>query len=363
MPKRGENIYKRKDSRWEGRYVRSRTPEGKPCYGYVYARTYREVKEKLKEALKNKPRTVPQTVNFATYCNKWLQQSSVAVKESTYVKYRSTVNKHIIPFFGYMKPGDIDSDRIADFIRCKLDEGLSPKTVRDTVTVFNSVVKYCQREDVYVPHYTVVYPKEHREEMKILTPKEQISFVKYLQKDMDSVKFGTLLALLTGMRIGEICALQWKHISSTEGTVSVYSTMQRLADVREGVGTRIVIDDAKTKTSNRIIPINSFTSELCEKMKVDDKEAYVLTGKRKFMEPRTLQNKLKRYTEDCGLEGVHFHTLRHTFATRCVEVGFDIKTLSEILGHANSKITLDRYVHPSMELKRKQMEKLASFNA
>lgn len=98
-------------------------------------------------------------------------------------------------------------------------------------------------------------------------------------------------------------------------------------------------------------------------MKVDDKEAYVLTGKRKFMEPRTLQNKLKRYTEDCGLEGVHFHTLRHTFATRCVEVGFDIKTLSEILGHANSKITLDRYVHPSMELKRKQMEKLASFNA
>ena len=94
--------------------------------------------------------------------------------------------------------------------------------------------------------------------------------------------------------------------------------------------------------------------------KKNNSEAFVLTGeKNRYMEPRTLQYRLERYTADCGIKNVHFHVLRHTFATRCVEVGFEIKSLSEILGHTSPKFTLERYVHSSMELKRENMDKLA----
>ena len=110
----------------------------------------------------------------------------------------------------------------------------------------------------------------------------------------------------------------------------------------------------------RIIPLNDYAAELCARWYVPSPSAYVLTGEsNKFIEPRALQYRLGKYAKACNLEGVHFHALRHTFATRCVEVGFEIKSLSEILGHSSSRITLDRYVHSSIELKRDNMKKLA----
>lgn len=144
-------------------------------------------------------------------------------------------------------------------------------------------------------------------------------------------------------------------------TIKISSTMQRLKDIslNRETKTRIVIGSPKSDTSARIIPINDYAAELCRRMNPKSPAAFVLTGTSNYMEPRTLQYRMEKYTGDCGLEGVHFHTLRHTFATRCVEVGFEIKSLSEILGHANTTITLDRYVHSSMELKRDNMNKLA----
>lgn len=99
--------------------------------------------------------------------------------------------------------------------------------------------------------------------------------------------------------------------------------------------------------------------ELCDRMRHENGAAYILTGSERCMEPRTLQYRMKKYARDCGLDGVHFHTLRHTFATRAVEAGFEIKSLSEILGHSTTTITLDRYVHSSLELKRENMRKLS----
>ena len=138
--------------------------------------------------------------------------------------------------------------------------------------------------------------------------------------------------------------------------------MQRLQDL-DGTGThrtRVVIDAPKSAQSIRTIPLTESAARLCEPFDPHDPEAYFLTGTKRFLEPRRMQKQLAGYTAACGLEGVHFHTIRHTFATRCVEVGFEIKSLSEILGHANTTITLDRYVHSSMELKRENMEKLAA---
>ncbi|MBO5069682.1 MAG: tyrosine-type recombinase/integrase, partial [Roseburia sp.] len=125
--------------------------------------------------------------------------------------------------------------------------------------------------------------------------------------------------------------------------------------------TKIVITEPKSLGSDRVIPLNNYALELCKKWYASDPQAYVLTGDpERYIEPRTMQNKLKKYTSECGLSEVHFHSLRHTFATRCVEVGFEIKSLSEILGHASPRITLERYVHSSLELKRDNMDKLAA---
>ena len=179
---------------------------------------------------------------------------------------------------------------------------------------------------------------------------------------MDSVKFGILLSLLTGMRIGEICALKWSHISIRDGKILVRFTLQRIPTENNtgGCRTRIIITTPKTEKSLRTIPMSELVVNLCKKMECKNPEAYVLTGNEHYMEPRALQYRLRRYTTDCQLEGVHFHTLRHTFATRCMEVGMETKILSDILGHANISITLDRYVHASFDIKRENMKKLSA---
>ncbi len=365
MARRGENIYKRKDNRWEGRYIKEYDSGGKAKFGYVYSRTYREVKEKLTAAkltVGDKPS--PNEKNFACFCDEWLFLSRNRIKESSYAKYYNIVERHIKPRLGGILPQKLDDVTVEGFSGDLLSAELSPKTVRDILTVLRSVMKYCKRVlGAEFADIEPVYPRENRKEMRVLSADEQTRFVQYLLTDMDTVKFGVLLALLTGMRIGEVCALRWGDISFEDRVLRICSTMQRLQipDSSTGTKTKIIIGEAKTETSKRVIPLTEYALSLCRKMKVLSDGAYVLTGETcRFIEPRTLQYRLKKYTAECGIEGVHFHVLRHTFATRCVEVGFELKSLSEILGHSSVKVTLDRYVHSSLELKRVNMDKLAA---
>lgn len=365
MSKRGENIYKRKDNRWEGRYILGYDYKGKAKFGYVYAKTYREVRDKLtasKQLLAVK--TVSNRKNFSIYCDEWLTLSRTRVKQSTYVKYYNIVTHHLIPSLGCCLPQNLNTVMIEQFSHALLFGGLAPKTVRDILTVLKSVLKYCRRQiGSGFPDIEVIYPKEPKKEMRVLTLEEQSKFVQYLHRDMDKFKFGILLALLTGMRIGEICALRWKDVSLEEKTIHVSSTMQRLQtlDQLSEAKTKVTVGDAKSQTSNRIIPLTEYAVSLCKRMKVGNERAYILTGDPiQYIEPRTLQYHLSKYTEACNLKDVHFHVFRHTFATRCVEVGFEIKSLSEILGHSSAKVTLERYVHSSLELKRANMDKLAA---
>ncbi len=363
MPRKGENIYKRKDSRWEGRYVKGHDYTGKVQFGYVYAKTYNEVREKLNKAkvMHASGKAPKENKKFSYYCDQWLLLSRNRIKESTYVKYFNTVEKHLKPVLGHFTPYDIDTVRIEEFSNELLLDGLKPKTVKDILTVLRSVLKHCNRQIEGLPAVDVIYPKEYKKEMRVLTLEEQQRFFNFLLEETDAVKFGILLALLTGMRIGEICALKWKNISLKDKTVSVYETMQRLQNLKEDSykKTKIIIDEAKSETSKRVIPLTDSALKLCKKMRSDD-NAFVLTGSSdKYIEPRALQYRFNKYVKSLGLENVHFHTIRHTFATRCVEVGFEIKSLSEVLGHSSAKITLDRYVHPSLELKRANMDKLA----
>lgn len=363
----GENIYKRKDGRWEARYCRGRNESGGIVYGFCYGKTYSEAKRKSEEAKKNRNTLSAgaddaEKGRFCVFCDAWLQENRQRLKESTYVKYGTTLEKYIKPYLGDKPIAQLNDKSVAEF-RTTLfeDHGLAPKTVKDILLILHSVIKFSsKRIPGKAEGVEIIYPKEKHREMRVLTNSEQNVLTEYLLSDPDYCKFGVLLALWTGIRIGELCALRWNHISCSDQFVRIDSTMQRLKDIRPDASakTRIVIDTPKSASSVRVIPINSQAVALCKQMMPPNSAAYVLTGNPHYMEPRVLQYHFGRYVAACGLEDVHFHTLRHTFATRCVEVGFEIKSLSEILGHANTAITLNRYVHCSLKLKRENMKKL-----
>ncbi len=364
--RKGENIFKRKDGRWEARYIKGYELSGKAKYGFCYGKTYKQAKEKVtlcKAQLLNgfAAPAAGKNRHFAYYCDEWLRSRKQIVRESTLVKYDTVVAKHIKPKLGGLLPLALTTAVIDDFSNKLLfEDGLSPKSVRDILVVLNGIIKHIT---TYFPSLKAVeinYPKESRREMRVLSMDEQSRLAEYLIDNIDPCKFGVLLMLLTGVRIGELCALKWENINIEEGVIYVKATMQRLRNISDDSfgKTRVIIGEPKSGNSARAIPITEPFAELCRKMRTSNSGAYILTATTDYMEPRALQYRIGKYTKQCGLEGVHAHTLRHTFATRAVELGFEIKSLSEVLGHSSTTVTLERYVHSSMELKRTNMDKL-----
>lgn len=361
MPRRGECIYKRKDGRWEARYVKEVGVDGQKRYGSVYAASYRAVKEKQQQMLL----AVPQPVNgteaicLSNLMDQWLRHIRNQVKPSTYQKYESLILNHIYPELGNIQIDRITSGMIVDFAERQQRSGrvngggLSRKTVNDILIILSLSFAFSEEQyDIRMPR--VHFFREEKKEARVLSVEEQSVLTTFLLHDMDVFKFGVLLALYTGLRIGELCALQWEDI--TDSHICITKTMQRLK--REHGKTEVTIGEPKTQSSKRLIPLPSFLFPYVESFR--QPEGYVLrTVRNSHAEPRCIQFKFVRMTEQCGLAGVTFHTLRHTFATRCVEAGFDIKSLSEILGHADVKTTLNRYVHSSFALKQSNMEKLS----
>ena len=374
MSKKGENIYKRKDGRWEGRYVRVYGENGKTKYGYIYAATYREAKQKLEE---KKCHGENLQVESAPNCNTryseildaWLCSLCISVKESTYARYFRLIETHIRPFLGKYPICKISTQLIEGFIRNQLDSGrldgkggLSPKTVTDILTIIKSSMEYARYNgcDIICDLRKLTIRKNDKE-MRVLTQTEQSALVNVLLTDTDRYKFGVLLSLYTGIRIGELCALRWEDISLPDSRLKVRKTMQRIQNtsIIAATKTKVVITEPKSQCSMRDIPLPRFIVEIAERF-ADSPNASVLSGdKNKYVEPRTMQNHFKAYIKESRIEDANYHALRHTFATRCIEVGFDIKTLSEILGHANVNITLNRYVHSSFDLKCANMNKLS----
>ena len=364
---KGENIFKRRDGRWEARYGKGYDATGKLKYGFCYGKTYKEAKEKVTKAKSavaaGKMYSQNSSHKFSQYCEEWLDITKNRVKPATYIKYESILNNHVKPNLGAYYPQALNTVIISRFSDYLLKEKhLAAKTVRDVLTCLRSVVKFCAKQlPGALDAVEIIYPKEEAKEMRVLSTIEQKRLMAELCNNMDECRFGILLALLTGMRIGEICALRWGDINLTDNTICVHATMQRLKSFSDnGNKTQVVIGTPKSEKSMRIIPLTEQAASLCLQMIKQSPSAFVLTGTDSYMEPRALQYRLKKYTAACGLDGVHFHTLRHTFATRCVEVGFDVKTLSEILGHSSTTVTLNRYVHSSMELKRANMKKLST---
>lgn len=374
MPKKGENIYKRKDGRWEGRYIRSHSDNGKAVYGYVYAKTYAEVKLKLFEskiALQNQNQCKNSTAAAITYSellDDWLQFVKLNIKESTYSRYKHLINTHIKPQLGEQQICHLTTNCIEQHImqllyNGRLDGkgGLAAKTVTDILTIIKSTIEYSDYKGYATTcNLKKLTVKKSEKEMRVLSLDEQNRLVKTLTFEMDLSKFGVLLALYTGIRIGELCALKWEDINLSQATLKIRKTIQRIQNTENKAihKTKIIITEPKSQCSLREIPLPNFLVDYAGQF-VGSPQAYVLTGDiNRYIEPRAMQNKFKKYICESGIAETNFHALRHTFATRCVEVGFEIKSLSEILGHANVNITLNRYVHSSFELKCSNMNKL-----
>lgn len=373
MSKKGENIYKRKDGRWEGRYIRLYDENGKEKYGYVYGKNYSDVKQRLleKKAYSGSQADMASKCSalYSEVLDAWLQSTRINIKESTYARYSHLIDTHIRSQLGKYQISKISTQLIEGFIenllscgRVDNNGGLSAKTVTDILTIVKSTIDYARYNNLVVScNLSKLTIKKKDKEMRVLCQSEQDALIRVLIADMDLYKFGVLLSLYTGIRIGELCALQWEDLSITNSTLKVRKTMQRIQETNIGASskTKIIITEPKSDCSIRDIPLPSFLVEIARQFR-DHPKAYILSGERgKYIEPRTMQNRFKTYVKESGISDANFHSLRHTFATRCVEVGFELKSLSEVLGHSNVNITLNRYVHSSFELKYSNMNKLA----
>ena len=372
MPRKGENIYKRKDGRWEGRYIKFR--EGnKTKYGYVYGRTYMGVKQRLSEIKTGqndkKNENLNSNITIKSISEQWILEKKATLKYSSYIKYRNTLEHYIIPYIGQDHIINVSYDTISGLVVKLLtkagrgENGLSQKTVADSITVVKSIIKYAARNKYEIDSSVLdVRLKTKEKPLRVLSKQEQERLVEHLIVNVhDTFCRGVLICLFTGIRIGELCALKWEDISSEEHMLNVNKTLQRVQTPNGARKTAIVISEPKSDCSIRQIPIPDILYNNLEFK--EDGSAYVLSDSKYYIEPRTMQNHFKEILSACEIKDVNFHALRHTFATRCIEVGFDIKSLSEILGHANVNITLNRYVHPSISLKKENMNKLSNLFA
>ncbi|WP_050698574.1 tyrosine-type recombinase/integrase [Anaeromassilibacillus senegalensis] len=372
MPRKGENIYKRKDGRWEGRYLVGYAENGKAKYRSIYGKTYSEVKSALKKA--SLVVDQPQHTHSLTVSDLfvlWLRAIRITVKASTFSQYTFLVNQHILPGLGSIRLDMITADRLDRFVEQKIASGridksggLSPKTISDILYLLKSALDYGEKQHLCLsPYYNLsVKPKVTVKEVTVLSSEERQILENFLLNNLNYQTVGILLALYTGLRLGELCALKWENISFVSGILMVRGTLQRIhnEDPNAKTKTSVILDTPKSQSSIRDIPLPAFLENiLFDLSKEVSPQAFILTGKEgRYLEPRTYQNYFKRYLKAAGLKSYNFHVLRHTFATRCVESKFDVKSLSELLGHANVNTTMNRYVHPSMDLKRRYMDGL-----
>lgn len=369
MPRHKDNLYKRKDGRWEGRYIKEYL-DGKAKYGYVYGHSYREAREKLLVARNTPPPTASTQITIGDLLDLWMEGQRDAVKQSTFATYHHVVYSHIAPMIGSLKPNELHPQMLEALLLEKLKTGrldgqggLSGKTVQDITTIIKSVACYSNTRGIALDIGELSLKlKWQKGLVKTLSGVDQSKLLQFVKDDINPKKAGVVLCLYTGLRLGEICALSWKDICLDSETLWVTKTLQRISDVSGLTGrkTMLILDSPKSVSSIREIPIPSFVVQLLQDMKTDG-DAYFLSGRREqFVEPRTYENIFKAYIRQSGIRQTNFHTLRHTFATRCIECGMDVKSLSEILGHSDIKITLNTYVHPTMSMKRAGLEKLST---
>ena len=288
----------------------------------------------------------------------WLETKKICVKPSSFAHYRRVVEKILKPRFKHYSSTSVTPEVVRQIIEMLLQK-YTPTTTQSILMITNQILQFmCDQNYTYRnPKRRIKLPNRKTRPV-VFTCAEQNILTKYLTADMNTSKLGMLISLYTGLRIGELCGLQWQDVDMTSNLIRVRRTIQRISD---GSGhTYFMIGKPKTVHSEREIPVPDFLMNLMKQYRSFIMTTYVTSGTENFTQPRTYENRYKKILRDCGLPEYHFHTLRHTFATRAIELGFDPKSLSEILGHSDVKMTLDLYVHPSLELKKREMARFAA---
>lgn len=301
-------------------------------------------------------------MKFREIAVRWVEFKKNYVKRSTMSAYTLLLDNHLLPDFGEMETV-IDENIVQAYILKKLEGGLSQKSVVDIVIVLKMILKYGVKCGVCeLKPWDLVYPTKHQKEgIEVFSKTDHKKILNYIVEHFTFRNLGVYMCLCSGMRIGEVCALKWEDLDIDSGTININRTIQRIYSRVEGQKkkTELIIDSPKTKNSIREIPMNSEMIKMIKPiMKIANPSFYVLTNEAKPTEPRTYRAYYKNLMSTLGMRDLKFHGLRHSFATRCVENNCDIKTVSVLLGHSNISTTLNLYVHPNAEQKKKAIDQM-----
>lgn len=300
------------------------------------------------------------TVSFKAISSEWLLNKEKTVKRTTIAAYTLLIQKHLLPSF--ITLSEIDSHSVQKFVDEKIKEGISVKTLKDILSVLKMILKYAARKGYKAStSIDIGIPKSYKEvETPVFSLHHHKILLRYIVSHLDYKNLGILICLNTGLRIGEICALQWKDINLLQGNISINKTLYRIYHGKNAdKNSELIMSTPKTKASYRTIPLpDSLKKQIGSFSPFSSDDNYILSNSLKPMEPRCYRNHYKKILRELKLPYLKFHGLRHSFATRCIESKCDYKTLSSILGHSNISTTLNLYVHPTQDQKKKCIENM-----
>ena len=358
MPRKGENIYKRKDGRWEGRYKMGRKKNGQLKYGYLYGPTYSNVRERL-YVYKLKYQTIINlqgntTMSYEEWSLFWLTRNQNRIKVSTYSTYFYKLKRYVFPFIGEQPMNQLTKEHIQEMIDSWELQGLKPTTIHVLYQIVRKTLNDALNQQYILqsPCLSIMLPKKKRNRASALSPKNQTKLENEVKKGPLYKGLPVLLALHAGLRIGEIAALKWSDIDFDRRHIYVQQTYQR---VPIGVGkskTQLVLDQSKTEQSIRTIPMSITLYKYLKKWSKKAPGLFVCSNKLTPSEPRLLTYYYHVFRKKVDLTNTHFHHLRHTFATRCIEANGDVVSVSRLLGHLSSKTTLDIYADSFIDIQR-----------
>ena len=302
-----------------------------------------------------------QQITFKNQASSWLNEKEKVVKKSTMAAYLLIVKKYLGPAFKYIN--EINEASIQDFVDEKIKEGFNTKSIRDMLTVLRMILKYVASKGYETnKDFKIHFPKEYKDkEIPVMSLAHQKVLLKYLLNHVSPQNLGLLICMNTGLRIGEVCALKWEDIDIVRGYIRVEKTVSRLYWIEDfnNKKTELLISSPKTLNSFRTVPLPVIIQRIIKNnFKDRPGEFFILTDSERPTEPRCYRNYFKKLLKILNLPDIKFHGLRHSFATRCIESQCDYKVVSAILGHADIATTLNLYVHPTYEQKRKCIEKM-----
>ncbi|WP_438786630.1 tyrosine-type recombinase/integrase [Enterococcus sp. DIV0756] len=367
--RKGENIYLRKDGRWEGRYPKGRKADGRIKYGYIYGKSYNEVKLKLypKKIYYHSLQQVhgASAETFEEWTVEWLAEVQEDVKPSTFASYYYKITKYILPVIKDIPLNELSVDNGKILLR-ELQNKLTKSTIQVIFRIVNKCLNHAKTcgKIMSNPFSELKLPKSKHKKIRALTLSEQRRVMAVAAKEKKGYGIPTMLALHSGLRIGEIAALKWSDIDFETNLIHVNQTYQRISTLEERKKTQLILTDSKTEASERIVPIGPTLKKLLlEQKRRSSNSSFVFSTNGQPCEPRLLTYHFHRIRMKANIATIHFHQLRHTFATRCLEANKDVSSVSALLGHASTQMTLDTYVDAMLEQRHQvitEMDQLVS---